>query len=144
MRSVRTLLICLALGACSADTMPPLLASNVHVTTPMPGMSMSAGYVAITNNTNKAINISRIESPDYGSVEIHESVIEDGIAKMHPLDALSIPAHSTVALERGGKHLMLMRPSGLSTKTSNSVLLNFYDGETLLLSVTTTPSKESH
>jgi copper(I)-binding protein len=137
MRIILILLIFLAVGACSTETMPPLVASDVNVTAPMPGMSMSAGYIVITNNTNNAIGISRVESPDYESVEIHESILEDGIAKMRQLDVLNIPANSAVTLERGGKHLMLMRPSG----TSNQVSLNFYDGETLLLGVTTTPSK---
>jgi copper(I)-binding protein len=64
-------------------------------------------------------------------VQIHETIIEDGIARMRPLPQLDVPPGGNVKLERGGKHLMLMRPTG----QSDAVSLQFYDGETLLLSV---------
>jgi copper(I)-binding protein len=50
---------------------------------------------------------------------------------MRPLSQLEIPPGGNVKLERGGKHLMLMRPTGQSEEIS----LQFYDGETLLLSL---------
>jgi len=92
---------------------------------------MSAGYLSITNNTDELISISRVESSQFESVQLHESVIEDGIAKMHRLNDLSIPANSTIKLEPSGKHLMLMRRSD----TSRQISLRFYSEEALLLRV---------
>jgi len=109
----------------------PLVASDVVVTRPVPGMSMSAGYLALTNNTDAAIRITHVESPEFGSVELHESTIEDGVARMRPMPALEVPARSTVTLQRGGKHLMLMKPRG----DSGAVSLRFFDGNELLLTV---------
>jgi len=130
--SICTFLIaCFSLCACSDDTLPPLVASNIEITEAMPGKTMSAGYFALTNNTDGVITISSVVSPEFESVEIHESLLENGVAKMRRIPELSIPANSTLTLERGGKHLMLMRP----TDNANQITLNFLSGDTLLLGV---------
>ncbi len=54
-----------------------------------------------------------------------------GGAKMRRMPELSIPASATLTLERGGKHLMLSRPTG----SANQITLNFLSGDTLLLGV---------
>ncbi len=114
-----------------AEPLAPLVATNVVVTRPMPGMKMSAGYLSLTNNTGAPIRITRVTSPQFGLVELHESTIEDGVARMREIPELVVPPHGSATLERGGKHLMLMRPGG----DSDDVSLNFYDGEQLLLSI---------
>ena len=107
---IRNLLIiaAVALAACSAPQ-APLVASDVEITRPMPGRSMSAGFLVLQNNTATDIRITAVTSPQFGAVEIHETTIEDGISRMRELEALVIPANGSVTLERGGKHLMLMR-----------------------------------
>jgi copper(I)-binding protein len=130
--SIFTILVAsFSLGACSDDSLPPLVASNIEITEPMPGKKMSAGYFALTNNTDSVITISSVVSPEFESVEVHESLLENGVAKMRRIPELSIPAKSTVTLERGGKHLMLMRPTG----TTNQITLNFMSEDTILLGV---------
>ena len=114
-----------------AEPLAPLVAKNVVVTRPMPGMKMSAGYLSLTNNTDTPIRVTRVTSPQFGSVELHESTVEDGVARMRAIPELVVPAHGTATLERGGKHLMLMKPGG----DSDDVSLNFYDGDQLLLSI---------
>lgn len=70
---------------------------------------MSAGYLVLTNNTDKPVVIDGVASPQFGVVELHETVLEDGIARMRRIEELIVPARGSVTLERGGKHLMLMR-----------------------------------
>ncbi len=118
-----------ALAACSGEEQPPLVASDVSVSGPMP--RMKAGYMTLTNNTDEAIIITRVSSPQFGRAEIHETVIEDDVARMRPVGDLTIAAGDSVRLERGGKHLMLMQP----VDSPESVSLNLYAGETVLLSV---------
>jgi hypothetical protein len=118
-------------GACGTEREPPLVANDVVVTRPMPGMQMSAAYLTLTNNTDDAIRITRVASPQYESVQLHESILQDGIARMRAIPALEIPARQSVTLKRGGKHLMLMRPKA----SSEAVSLQFLDGDSLLLSV---------
>lgn len=126
-----TLLLLLALFGCAAETRPPLVASDIEITRPVAGMDMSAGYLTLQNNTDAAIVVTRVQSPQYARVEIHETTIEDGISKMRALDSLTVPANGAARLERGGKHLMLMQARDLK----DSVTLQLMSGETLLLSV---------
>lgn len=126
------LLFLILLGAaCSTQTGPPLVATDVVVTRPMPGMGMSAAYMSLTNNTDRTVSISRVSSAQFESVELHESTVEDGVARMRPLSKLEIAGGATVTLRRGGKHLMLMRPTG----PADDVALQFYNDDALILTV---------
>lgn len=130
---MRILVLCVFLGlaACGAPR-PPLVVSQLEVSRPMPGRHMSAGYLVLTNNTNDPLHISEVRSPQFGSVEIHETTVTDGVSRMRELDGLDVPAQGNVTLERGGKHLMLMRPSDLE----DSVTLEFFSAGAPVLSVT--------
>ena len=139
MRSV-ALIVCLFLAACGGEAKAPLVASDIVITEPMPGRHMSAGYISFTNHTNDAINITHVMSPEFDAVEMHESSIQDGVAKMRPIEELVIPANSSVSLQRGGKHLMLMRPTG----ALDTVSLSFYSGDTLLLNVSAPVSRRNN
>ncbi|MGB5624451.1 MAG: copper chaperone PCu(A)C, partial [Woeseiaceae bacterium] len=110
---------------------PPLVATDVVLTRPVPGMQMSAAYLSLTNNSDETIRISRVVSAQYGSVQLHESIVKDGIARMRAIPVLEIPAGETITLKRGGKHLMLMRPTG----AADSVSLQLLDGDNLVLAV---------
>ncbi|MBT8082076.1 MAG: copper chaperone PCu(A)C [Gammaproteobacteria bacterium] len=120
---MRIAALCLAvlLSACGAPQ-PPLVASEVEITRPMPGRHMSAGYLVLTNNTGEPIRITGATSPQFGKVEIHETIIADGVARMRQLDELVVPARHSVRLERGGKHLMLMRARDLDAAVSVQLL----------------------
>jgi copper(I)-binding protein len=106
------MLPCLALLAACGAPQPPLVATDVEITSPMPGRQMSAGYLVLTNNTDEPIVIDAVTSPHFGAVELHETTIENGISRMRQMEELVIPANGSVRLERGGKHLMLMRSKG--------------------------------
>lgn len=122
------------MGACSAEPQPPLVATELVVTRPMPGSGMSAAYLTLTNNSEQTIRITRVTSTEFGSIQIHESTLEDGVARMRALSELQIPPGESVTLQRGGKHLMLMQPTG----PADIVSLQFFDGQSLVLSVDAT------
>ncbi len=132
---MRALLLgcCLLIVACGSEPQPPLVATDVEITATMPGGKMSAGYLSLRNNSDEAISITRVTSPEFEAVEIHTSFIEDGISKMRRSGELIIAPGNAVTLQRGGMHLMLMRPTG----TSNDISLSFYDEKMLLLTVHT-------
>jgi copper(I)-binding protein len=102
------LLLTLFLVACGAPQ-PPLVATDLEITQPMPGRQMSAGFLVLTNNTGDDILISSVTSPQFESVEIHETTIED----------------------RGGKHLMLMR----ARNVQDAVTLHLMSGDVPVLTV---------
>ena len=126
------------IAACNGGDAPPVVVANVEVTPPRPGAGMSAGYLDITNNSREPLVITHVTSPEFGKVELHETTVEDGVARMRPLDSLVVPPGETVVLERGGKHLMLMRPMD----TPDAVTLSLYSGETLVVSVETPVRRE--
>ena len=130
----RSLILALVamLAACSVEKVP-LVASDVDIRKPMPGMNMSAGYLTLTNNTEQSIIITHVTSPQFGSVELHESVLEDGVSRMYALGNLTILPGHTVRFEPGGKHLMLMRPS----IGADEITLDFHAGKAVILTINT-------
>ena len=134
MRLLTTLLCCCWLSACSVEN-APLVATDIVVTRPLPGVRMGAGYLSLTNATNQRILITKVMSPNFESVEMHESVLEDGISRMYRLYEIAILPGRTVHFEPGGKHLMIR----YGVDDPDVVTLQFYAGDALLLSVDTTP-----
>jgi copper(I)-binding protein len=92
---------------------------------------MSAGFFILTNNTDEVISITGVNSPQFTRVEIHGTTLTDGVSRMRELDVLEVPAHGSVALERGGKHLMLIQARDIG----DSVTLQFLSGDAPVLSV---------
>lgn len=122
--------IAILLAACSTER-APLVATDVTVKRPMPGMQMTAGYLSFTNNSAQPITLTNVTSPQFDVVEMHESVIEDGMARMYPLGDLTILAGTTVQFEPGGKHLMLIRPVG----NFETVTLEFHTDDAVILTL---------
>lgn len=75
-----------------------------------PNAMAMAGYMNISNQTDSDVAVVDVTSVAFTSAMIHETVIEDGIAKMHHHKRLVIPRGQSVSLEPNGYHLMLMRP----------------------------------
>lgn len=136
-RPVLAVLLLACLGACLSDR-PPLLIDGLEITAPLPGNDMSAGYFELTNTTAAPLVITRVASPDFERVMMHETTIDDGIARMRMLEEITVPAGQTVRFSRGGKHLML---SGAGP-TADLVTLQFYAGDALLLSISTRTGME--
>ena len=131
MKRIIPVLILALLGCACSQESAPFVASDVVVSKPIPGMDMAAGYLTLRNNTAQPIIISHVASPQFESVEMHESVIEDGMARMYALGEMTILAKSSVVFQPGGKHLMLMRPIG----DFDAVTLDFYAGKAVILTV---------
>jgi copper(I)-binding protein len=132
---MKRLFLCLLLfiSACSGDSAPVTI-SDIVVNKPMPGMNMSAGYFTLTNHTSDTIVITAVTSPQFGSVEMHESVIEEGIARMVELGDLTLPPDSSIEFRPGGKHLMLMQPAD----ELDTVSFDFHAGDDVILSINVT------
>jgi hypothetical protein len=95
-----------------------------------PGATVTAGYLMIHNTGSTDIVLKQASSADFARVELHRSVIADGIARMEKLDEVTIPANSGLTFKPGDYHLMLFEPRrqlavgdriGLSLQFSNSV-----------------------
>ena len=127
-------LLCVILAACSNEQ-APLVAENVLIKQPVADMRMSAGYLTLRNASDQQIRINHIESPDLESVEMHESVLENGISRMRAIPEILIPAGQSVTFEAGAMHLMMRHP----VQTPDIVTLQFFNDQTMLLSISVTP-----
>ncbi len=77
-----------------------------------PGAKVGAAYLSIENRGEAEDRIVGVTTPAAASVSVHETITENGVAKMQPLADLSIKAGAALELQPGGVHLMLIGLSG--------------------------------
>ena len=105
------LLIILALLlSCSQKQEESISIQNPWVRESPPNASAMAGYLTITNTTKQDRILTFAKSKQFNAVEIHRTIIKDGIAKMRRQDEITIPAGGSLELKPGDFHLMLMSP----------------------------------
>ena len=75
-----------------------------------PVVPMRAGYMTIDNNSEQDHEIIAFQSDAFDNIEMHETMMEDGMMKMQQQESIILPAESRVELRPGGKHLMLITP----------------------------------
>lgn len=75
-----------------------------------PGLAayMSAAYMVITNEGRTADRLVAAETGVAWTVEIHQTVVEGGVARMQKVSGVEIPPGATTELKPGGYHLMLI------------------------------------
>lgn len=96
----------------------------------LPGDLPAAGYFTLANTSEADITLIGADSPAFGSVMMHRSVSQDGVASMQPVKRLVLPAGEQVAFEPGGYHLMLMkRTRALAIGDDIEVTLLFANGQ---------------
>lgn len=103
-----TLLLIISTGTSyAADS---LNISDAHIPEAPPGAQVLAGFMKVHNPSSQAIEIVAVSSPAFSSVEMHLSKEVNGLAKMLPQNSLMIAANSTLVLQPGSYHLMLIKP----------------------------------
>lgn len=95
--------------SCSANA--ELAISDAWIKNLPPPVPVRAGYMILSNTGSSAISIQTIRSEAFSYIEIHRTVESDGMMSMEPISVLSIEANSSVQLEPGGLHLMMMQPA---------------------------------
>lgn len=102
-----------------------------------PTIPVRAGYMTVHNAQTHAISIVAIHSDAFASVEIHQTIKQDGMMRMEPVPTLTIEPDSTVQLAPGGLHLMMMNPTN-PTKPGDSleIVIKLDDGSTQNLKMT--------
>jgi copper(I)-binding protein len=75
-----------------------------------PSVPVRAGYLSIHNSSAISVSVVAIRSDGFASIEVHRSVMHDGMMRMEPVDRLTIEAGTSLQLAPGGLHLMMMHP----------------------------------
>lgn len=106
-----------SLGACLLALMSlPAVAAGLQVDAartapPLPGTTVMAGYLTLTNDGERAVTVGGASSPDFARLSLHRSVERDGQARMEPVEALTVDPGGRAVLEPGGLHLMMFEPA---------------------------------
>lgn len=75
----------------------------------MSNLSMGAFYLKVTNSSDDADRLVKIESDIAQVIEIHEVQMNDGAMNMVPQhDGVEVPANGELLLEPSGYHVMLI------------------------------------
>ena len=127
----RLLFVCLFFIT-TANAADSLQIENAWSPEAPPVAKVMAGYMKITNLTNKDIKILSAKSDLFKRVEIHLTEMSDGMMRMIKQENLKIKAKGHIELKPGGLHMMLM--SKLKPIKAGSVIvvtLTLDNGETI-------------
>ena len=120
---------------------------DIHIQDPWvqaapPGVKVLAAYLEIKNNGKKQQVLTGVSSPAFGQIEIHRSVIHGNMAHMEHLKELAIPPNTSVVMQPGGLHLMLMNAKKpLNAGDQLPMTLIFGSGEKIAITATVRSGK---
>ena len=116
---------------------------NAWISEAPPTVTVLAGYAMITNHGEHSITLDNISSPEFATIEIHRSIIADGMARMEKQNELIIPAGKTIEFKPGDYHMMLFEPKTPQISGQETTLsFSFSNGETI--SVIATVERRDH
>jgi len=99
-----------------------------------PNARVMAGYMNIRNAGPTTVQVIAVSSPSFTRAELHRTVVEEGVARMEPVGQLEIAAGSSVSLEPGGLHLMLIEPQQV-LQEGDSVTLVIHRADGMCMTV---------
>ena len=137
MKKILTITLILLLMGCDSLKTSDLIFNDLTVYAPRAGNRVTAGVTNITNNSPDTITINSISSPQFNIVEIHETIMNNGIASMIKINTLTILEKQSVSLKPGGKHLMLIDPvKRISEGEEIRLIFELSNNETMTLNTT--------
>lgn len=103
--------------------------TDTAVRQPLPGRTVSVGYLSIKNTETQPIRLLKATSANFANIELHQHKMVDGMMQMQRLTEIEIAAGETVKLQPGGLHLMMFRPVAiLQLDDEVAVDLHWSDG----------------
>lgn len=85
-------------------------ATNAWIREAPPSAKALAAYMVITNSGKESVQLKGADCSEFESVEVHRSMMENGMMHMMALESLAIAPGTSALLEPGGYHLMLIEP----------------------------------
>ncbi len=101
---------CLQISVAHADG---IVVSDGWARASIGAASNSAAYLTITMDGDASDRLVAVTTSVAERAELHDHLMEDGIARMRPVEAIDVVPGEPVILEPGGLHIMLM---GLAEK----------------------------
>jgi len=88
------------------DDPPPVYVDGGYVRLNANPQAPSAAYFTIHGGSDPVV-LRDVTTDEAVRLEIHESMMQGGMASMKPVDSVDIPAGAKVSFAPGGKHIML-------------------------------------
>ena len=133
--ALSSLLLAVMLTACDKQA-EGFFIENAWIREAPPNARALAGYMLSDNNTAADVTLVSAESDDFGIVQFHRSIEEDGVYRMQHYPQLMIAAGEQVEFKPGDFHLMLMSPKrALKSGDSVAVHLTLSDQKKMLLTL---------
>jgi copper(I)-binding protein len=122
-------LFCLNLLSATAIAAESLRVQDPWIREAPPNAMALGAFMTVTNSSDKARVMVKVSSAVAEKVELHRTVMEDGVAKMIAQAAIEVPAKGEVKLAPGGLHIMLINPKqALKAGDKVEITLEFKDG----------------
>lgn len=121
----------LSLAACNQAE--PVYVDKAYVRLSPNPDNPSAGYFTIHGGST-AVTLRAVETDAAVRLEMHESMMHDGMATMTPIDTVDVPAGSKVEFKPGGRHIMLWQVNQQAIAAGKvEFKLTFSNGDRLLV-----------
>jgi copper(I)-binding protein len=98
-----------ALAGCSPQAepgKPGVTVENAWVRLPPVAGRPGAAYFTL-RSSGGSYTLESIASPQVGRIELHDSMMSDGVMKMAPMTPPALPDRGEIKFEPGGNHAML-------------------------------------
>lgn len=113
-RALGTLLLMLSVFSARAEG---LLVTNPWVRAAPPNAPALAAFMTLENRSGSDISVVDVRtSLAVNRVELHRTLMADGMMKMTPQTQIPVPSHSSTELKPGSWHIMLMGPKKVPTE----------------------------
>lgn len=139
--ALAALLLTVAAGPAAADTAADTAASPIAVSGPWaragaPAARAGAAFMSIANNGTEPDRLVAAETPVADKAELHTHLMDNGVMRMRPVDAIEITPGEPAVLAPGGMHVMLIGLKQPLTEGSRfPITLRFAKAGTLTVEV---------
>ena len=106
---------------------------------PMPGRTVTAGYISIQNQSPQMQELVAASSPAFQRIELHTHIEQNGMMRMVEVESIELEPGATLLMQPGGLHLMLFEPQQpLALGEMVPIQLRFASGSVLQLTLPVT------
>jgi len=137
MRPIVLIVISLLMLACAEQQAEQMRVEGPWIAEIPPMLSVTAGWMVLHNDGTEPRYLVGAFSPNAESIEIHQSVVVNEMARMVFQPELEIPPLGSLAFnQETGYHLMMYKSRGMSAGAKIPVTLTFRDGAALTVDFT--------
>jgi hypothetical protein len=129
MKALSSLFLLLTLTAPLQAQESPLRAEDPWVREAPPTARVLGLFMQLHNEGERELVIQGASSPVCERVEIHRTLVEDGVARMIAQPELRLAPGETIRLEPGSYHMMLIGPTRALRAGEEVPVLIQYDGD---------------